>query len=58
MFTIRTTTTDEKQYYSYNFETMFGATYVAISYVKHYPEVAKAEVINKATNTIEKIYTK
>lgn len=58
MFTIRTTTNDGKQFYSYTFESMYGATHVAISYVRHYPEVVKAEIINKSTNTIEKIYTK
>lgn len=58
MFTIRTTTTDNKQYYSYNFDTMYGATHVAIGYVRHYPEVLQAEIINKTTNTVEKIFVK
>lgn len=58
MYQIRTTTTAGRVAYSNKFDSAWAANMVAIGYVRQYPEVVKAEIVNRQTGMVEKTYTK
>ena len=58
MFQIRTTTNTGRVAYSNKFDSAWAANMVAIGYCRNYPEVVKAEVVNRMTGMIEKTYIK
>ena len=58
MYQIRTTTTAGQVAYSNNFDSAWAANMIAIGYVRQYPEVVKAEIVNRQTGMVEKTYTK
>lgn len=58
MFQIRTTTNTGKVCYSNYFDTAWGANMVAIGYMRNYDELVKAEVVNRTTGLVERVYIK
>lgn len=52
------TTAKDKTYQSNHFNSLWAANMIAFSFVKNYKEVTRADVVNRVTGEIEKIYIK
>lgn len=52
------TTANGKTFDSNNFDSLWAANLVAISYVRNYEEVTKADIIDRTTGEILKSYIK
>ena len=58
MYEIITTNSNGNTFDSQHFDSPWAANMIAIGYMRNYPELTKAEVVNRITGEVEKIYTK
>lgn len=58
MYTIITTTENNRTFNSNNYDSLWATNLIAISFVRNNKEVVKAEIINNKTGEIERTYIK
>jgi hypothetical protein len=58
MYEIITTNSNGNTFHSQHFDSPWAANMIAIGYMRNYPELTRAEVVNRITGEVEKIYTR